>query len=188
MSEEEVKETNEEPVEQEQSEPTALTIEDLQKELEACQDKYLRLLAESENSRKRMQKERHELTQYAVENVLVDFLHPLDNFQNALKFAATMSDEVKNWAIGFEMILGQLKQVLSSHGVVEYSSLGQPFDPHLHEAVEMLETTEHQPGTVVEETLKGYKIGDRPIRVAKVKVSKAPKSQDQENKEESNNE
>jgi molecular chaperone GrpE len=179
MTDEE-QETLKEEIPQEQA-PSQL--ETLQKELDACQDKYLRLLAESENSRKRMQKERHELTQYAVENVLVEFLHPLDNFQNALKFAESMSDEVKNWAIGFEMILAQLKHVLSSHGVEEYSSIGQPFDPHLHEAVEMISSSEHQPGMIVEETLKGYRVGDRPIRVAKVKVSKAPEQTSQEEKE-----
>ncbi|MCP5470061.1 MAG: nucleotide exchange factor GrpE [Chlamydiales bacterium] len=152
---------------------TEETEENLSEQLAECQAKYLRLLADSENARKRMQKERSELTQYAVENVLVDFLHPLDNFQNALKFAESMSDEVRNWAIGFEMILAQLRQVLANHGVQEYESVGKHFDPHMHEAVEMVESDDHQPGVVVEECLRGYKIGDRPIRVAKVKVAKS---------------
>jgi molecular chaperone GrpE len=184
MTDEELQTVGNEKAQDEVSEePMPRSIEDLQKELNVCQDKYLRLLAESENSRKRMQKERHELTQYAVENVLVEFLHPLDNFQNALKFAESMSDEVKNWAIGFEMILSQLKQVLASHGVEEYSSIGQPFDPHFHEAVEMIESPEHKPGVVVSETIKGYKVGDRPIRAAKVKVSKSPEELPKEDKE-----
>lgn len=143
-------------------------------ELAECQEKYLRLLAESENSRKRMQKERQELTQYAVENVLCELLHPLDQFESALKFAESMNDEVKNWAVGFEMILQQLRSVLSNHGVAEYEVMGKPFDPHWHEAVEMVETEEYEPGLVVEECLRGYKVGERPIRVARVKVSKAP--------------
>ncbi|MFN0065221.1 MAG: nucleotide exchange factor GrpE [Chlamydiales bacterium] len=155
------------------------TQPNLEQQLSDCQEKYLRLLAESENVRKRMQKERTELTQYAVENVLVEFLHPLDNFQNALKFAEAMSDEVKNWAIGFEMILFQLRQVLSNHGVVEYQSKGEHFDPHLHEAVEMIETEEHPSGVIVEECLRGYKIGDRPIRVARVKVAKVKEEKQQ---------
>ncbi|MCH9611304.1 MAG: Protein GrpE [Chlamydiales bacterium] len=141
-------------------------------ELAECQEKYLRLLAESENVRKRMQKERQELTQYAVENVLCELLHPLDQFESALKFAETMSDEVRNWAVGFEMILQQLKSVLSNHGVSAYEVMGKPFDPHWHEAVEMVETEEHEPGIVVEECLRGYQVGERPIRVARVKVSK----------------
>lgn len=162
--------------------------EDLHKQalddLKECQDKYLRLLAESENTRKRMQKERQELTKYAVENVLAEFINPLDNFSKALSIAEAMSPEVKNWALGFEMILAQFKQVLTNHGAVEYSSLGQKFDPHWHEAVEMVETGDRPPGVVVEEFVKGYKMGDRVIRVARVKVSKAPEKKNNEGNKE----
>ena len=146
----------------------------LQDELKECQEKYLRMLAEAENARKRMQKERQEMTQYAVENVLAEFLHPIDSFEKALQFAESMSPEVKNWAVGFEMLLSQFKQVLSQQGVHEYHSVGKPFDPHLHEALEMVATTEYPPGIVVEEFVRGYKMGEKPIRVARVKVAKAP--------------
>lgn len=146
----------------------------LKGELEELQDKYLRVLAESENARKRMQKERQDMTKYAVENVLVEFLHPLDNLEKALQFAETMSDEIKTWAIGFEMLLNQFKQILSNHGLEAYHSIGKHFDPHFHEAVETIETDEYEPGVVVEEFVRGYKIGDRPLRVARVKVAKAP--------------
>jgi molecular chaperone GrpE len=149
-------------------------LESLQQELKECQEKYLRALAESENARKRMQKERQEMTQYAIENILAEFLHPIDSFEKALQFAESMSPEVKNWAVGFEMLLNQFKQVLSHHGVQEYHSVGKPFDPHLHEAVEMVATTEYPPGIVVEEFVRGYKVADRPIRVARVKVAKVP--------------
>lgn len=156
----------------------------LQQELKECQDKYLLMLAESENARKRMQKERQEMTKFAVENILVEFLHPLDSFEKALGFAETMSAEVKNWAIGFEMLLNQFKHVLSQHGVQEYHSVGKPFDPHLHEAVEMVASTEYPPGVVIEEFVRGYKIGTKPIRVARVKVAKAPEEIKNENTEE----
>lgn len=154
-------------------------VKNFAQELAECQEKYLRLLAESENARKRMQKERQELTQYAVENVLCELLHPLDQFESALKYAEAMNDEVRNWAIGFEMILAQLRTVLSNHGVKSYEVMGKPFDPHWHEAVEMIETKEHEPGTVVEECLRGYMVGERPIRVARVKVAKAPVESEQ---------
>ncbi len=162
--------------EKEQEQSVDPTIE-LQEKLRECEDKYMRLLAESENARKRMQKERQELTQYAIENTLSEILHPLDSFEQALSFAEQCSGEVKNWAIGFEMILAQFKQVLVNHGIEMYSSLGQHFDPHFHEAVEMIETTEHKPGLVVEECVAGYKKGERAIRVARVKVAKAPEKQ-----------
>ncbi|MFZ0564580.1 MAG: nucleotide exchange factor GrpE [Chlamydiales bacterium] len=165
MTEEKIEEKPEEKIE---------AVSQLQQDLQACQDKYLRVLAESENVRKRMQKERQEWTKYSIENVLVEFFHPIDSFEKALQFAETMSDEVKNWAVGFEMILNQFKQIFSNHGVEEYHSVGKPFDPHFHEAVEMVETTEYEPGIVVEEYVRGYKVGDRAIRVARVKVAKAP--------------
>jgi molecular chaperone GrpE len=91
-----------------------------------------------------------------------------------LHFAESMSDEVRNWAIGFEMLLNQFKQVLNHHGVQEYHSVGKLFDPHFHEAMEMVESEEYPPGVVVEEFIRGYKVGERPIRVARVKVAKAP--------------
>ena len=155
-------------------------LSQVQEELKECQEKYLRMLAESENARKRMQKERQEMTKYAVENVLAEFLHPIDSFEKALQFAESMSPEVKNWAIGFEMLLNQFKHILSQHGVQEYHSVGKSFDPHLHEAVEMVVTTEYPPGVIVEEFVRGYKVGDRPIRVARVKVAKAPEEKTEE--------
>ncbi|ADZ18660.1 nucleotide exchange factor GrpE [Chlamydia psittaci] len=163
-------------------------IATLKAELKEKNDKYLMVLAESENARKRMQKERQEMMQYAVENALIDFLVPIESMEKALGFASQMSDEVKNWALGFNMILQQFKQVFEEKGIVEYSSVGQKFNPFLHEAVETEETTKFPEGTVVEEFSKGYKIGDRPIRVAKVKVSKAPTPQGKEEEIENNNE
>lgn len=149
-------------------------LSQLQQDLQECQDKYLRVLADSENARKRMQKEHQEWAKYSIENVLVEFFHPIDSFEKALQFAETMSEEVKNWAVGFEMILNQFKQIFSNHGVEEYHSVGKPFDPHFHEAVEMVETTEYEPGIIVEEYVRGYKVGERAIRVARVKVAKIP--------------
>jgi len=151
-----------------------LELTSLRKEVQDCKDKYLRLLAESENTRKRLQKEREDFTKYAIGDVISEFLHPMDSFEKALKFAETMSSEVKNWAFGFEMILAQFKQVLQNHGIIEFESLGKPFDPHFHDGVESVETDEHEPGFVVFEFVKGYKMGDRVIRPARVKVSKAP--------------
>lgn len=147
-------------------------LRNLRREANEYKDKYLRLLAEMENTRKRMQKERQEMTQYAIENVIVEFLKPLDQLENALRHADQASNEVKNWAMGFQMILTQFKDVLAQHKVAAINSKGQPFDPYSHEAVEMVETTDYPPGTVIEEYVKGYRIGERVIRPARVKVSK----------------
>ncbi len=161
-------------------EPKEVTILDteleaLQEELEETKKKNLLLLAESENARKRMQKERQELTQYAVERMLTEFLDPIDRMDKALSFVENMSDEVKNWAVGFQMILTQFKDVLLENGIVPFESVGQRFDPHRHEAVETVESDEHDPDTVMEESVKGYMRGKRVIRPARVKVAKAPK-------------
>ncbi len=147
-------------------------IEHLKEQIKDKEQKYLLSLAEAENSRKRLQKERQELTKYAVENILTEILYPMENLENALNFAKNMSEDVKNWAIGFEMILGQFKNILTENGVVEYTAIDQMFDPHLHEAVETVETDDYPEGFIIKEFAKGYKVGERPIRVAKVKVAK----------------
>ena len=152
---------------------TDVELKNMQKELMEYKEKYLRVLADGENARKRMQKESQEKIKYAVENVIVDFLHPLDNLENALKFAQNMSEEVKNWAFGFQMILTQFKDILTESGVQPIDSVGTRFNPQRHEAVETAESDEHLPGTVLEEYIRGYKMGDRTIRPARVKVAKA---------------
>src|SRR5262249_12128024 len=115
-----------------------------------------------------------ELVQYALQNMIVDFLGPIDHLENALKFSQQTSDEVKHWAKGFEMILGQFKDVLANNNVQPFDSVGQHFDPHFHEAVEVVTTSDYAPGTVVSESVRGYKMGDKTIRPARVKVAKAP--------------
>ncbi len=157
--------------------PKKVTITDeelkhLQKELMEYKDKYLRLLADAENARKRLQKERGEISRYAIENLVGDFLKPLDNLENALQFANAMSEEVKNWAFGFQMILTQFKDALAQHGVNSFDSIGMPFNPHDHEAVEMVESETAPPGIILEENVRGYRMGERTIRAARVKVSK----------------
>jgi len=145
----------------------------LKEQVKQEQDKYFRALADMENSRKRMQKEKHDMTRFAVENVINEFLAPLDNFENALSFTHQTSEETQNWAKGFEMILTQFKDILASHKVIPFQSEGLKFDPHLHEVIEMEETEKHEEGTIIQEFVRGYKCGDRILRPARVKVAKA---------------
>ena len=135
-------------------------------------DKYLRLLADVENTRRRMQKEKQDMMRYAIDTVILDILTPIDQLESALKFAEQMPGEVKNWAMGFQMILNQFKEVLSSNGITSFVSEGEHFDPAKHEAVEMEETDAFPDGTVIKEFIKGYRSGDRIIRAARVKVTK----------------
>lgn len=139
---------------------------------EDFKDKYFRTLAEMENMRKRMQKEKQEISRFAIENAINDFLPALDNLENALQFADQASGEVKSWAMGFQMILSQFKEVLHNNGISSFRSEGSRFDPLFHEAVEVLETDEHPEGTILKEFSKGYKSAGRVIRPARVKVAK----------------
>ena len=195
MSKTEPKEEDQEVVEPKASSDNAKIVTILDTELDLLKaerqefkDKYLRLLADAENARKRLGKEKQDAAQYLLQDFVSEFLMPIDNMENALAFADQMSDEVRNWAIGFKMILGQLQDALESKGVRPFVSVGEAFDPHLHEAVEMQESNEAKPDIVLEEFSRGYRMGDRVIRPARVKVSKAPKAAaeaDQVNEEDS---
>ena len=167
---------------------TEIEYERLNNEAVEHKDKYLRLLAEQENTRKRLQKERDQLIQFAVQNAIADFLAPLDHFENALKFTEQMSEEIKHWGLGFQMILNQFKEVLSNNGIQQINSVGTKMDPHMHEVIETIETNEFPPGIILEESVKGYRMGDKIIRPARVKVSKAPKANNDSDKVENINE
>lgn len=169
--------TQEAPEEVRQPKPVTINdieLENLQQEAKEYKDKYLRLLADQENTRKRLIKEKEELTEYAVQNVVLEFLQPIDHLEQALAYTDKMSNEVRHWCEGFKMILSQFKDLLSNHGVDEFHAHGVPFDPHHHEAIEMVEKEDVAPGTVIAEMRKGYKMGKRTIRPARVKVSKHP--------------
>ena len=171
--------TSSEPENETASEPVLEEDNKLKEEVKEYKDKYLRQLAEMENMRKRLQKEKHELTDYAVSNLIAEFLNPIDHMETALKHTENMSDDVKHWGLGFKMILTQFKDVLSMNGVETMQTIGKAFDPHLHEAIDTVETSESKPGTIVEECVKGYKMKDKVIRPARVKVAKEPSGSSQ---------
>lgn len=160
--------------------------EALKNQVKEQQDRYLRLLAETENARKRMLKEKSELQAYAKENLVCEFLTPIDLFENAMKASENVADEVKNWMIGFEMILTQFKDVLAQNDIRPIHAMGQKFDPHLHEALEAVEHDDHPINTIIQEYVRGYRMGERVIRPSKVKVTK--KKSDQPKKEEGSSE
>lgn len=172
---EEMEALPEEEVVPEAEEGLDLETVKLQQALKSAENKNLMQLAEMENLRKRMQKEKQDMMRFAMENVISEFLGPLDSMENALGFAEQGSDEVKNWAKGFEMILTQFNDVLSEHNVNPYPSIGKAFDPHFHEALEIVEDDDKEEGTIIHEFAKGYKCGDRVLRAARVKVTKKKK-------------
>lgn len=165
---------------EESQEDTTIHISDLMNEnqervageLKEFKDKYYRAIAEMDNMRKRLQNEKQDMISFAIENLITEFLSPLDNLENALGFTNQMSEETLLWSQGFQMILTQFRDVLSNHGISTYHSTGKKFDPHLHEAVEMEETNDAEEGTIIKELAKGYKLNNRIIRAARVVVAK----------------
>jgi molecular chaperone GrpE len=131
-----------------------------------------RLQADFENFRKRNARERAEDFARATALVLESLLPVLDAFERA--FASEMDPSQNDVRRGFELIHKQLVDVLTQHGLSRIEALGQPFDPHLHQAVERLETSEVPEGTIVEELRSGYKVRDRVVRPAMVRVAVAP--------------
>ena len=130
--------------------------------------KLQRLQADFVNYRKRMEKEKDQIDFKAREDIILNLLPVIDNFERALE---SDSDE-SSLREGVEMIYKQLKNVLKQEGVETISSEGEEFDHNYHEAMMQIEDSEHESGTVVEEIEKGYILDEQVIRPAKVKVVK----------------
>src|SRR5215470_4373622 len=149
------------------------TVEELRKQVEEKQDRLLRALAETENIRRRSQRDREEYVRYANESLLRDLLPVLDNLDRALE-AARATNDTSGVVGGVELIQRELLKVLERSGVTRYSALGQPFDPTRHEAIARVVSADAKPGTVVGETLPGYLLSNRVLRAALVSVAAAP--------------
>ncbi len=134
-------------------------------------EKYLLTLAEMDNLRKRLEAEKSDFIKYRASSFIYDILPTIDMFEQALA-AKNVSDETKNWLLGFEMILNNLKNNLDAEGVTEIKvQVGDEVDGNIHHAFDEVETEEVEPGKIVEIKLKGYKIHDRLLRPATVIVA-----------------
>lgn len=141
------------------------------RELAELNDKYLRALAESENIRKRARQQSEETVRLQRENLIREILPIVDNLERAL-VAARGGGDSRAIVDGVEMVLRSLLDFLKGQGVSQLSAVGQPFDPNRHEAVDQVESAEHPPNTVVSEFHRGYLIGERTLRPARVSVAK----------------
>ena len=141
------------------------------KELADLKDKYLRVLADAENARKRIRQQSEESVRVQRENFLRDLLPIVDNLERAVE-AAQGGGNGQPIVEGVEMVLRALLDFLRSHGVTQVTSVGQTFDPQLHEAVDQVHSPHHPPNTVVSEFHRGYLIGERTLRPARVAVTK----------------
>jgi len=134
------------------------------------QDRLLRLQAEFDNFRKRTERERMDFAEYAGELTVRALLPILDDFERALKAAPAADDFTR----GIELIYNRLLETLKKQGLEPISAEGAPFDPHQHEAIGRLESTEHPDNTVVQEYQRGYNYKGRLLRPAMVQVAVKP--------------
>lgn len=143
-------------------------VEKLRAEKNMLVDRMARMQAEFDNARKRAQREQQEFKDYALTEAIKSFLPALDSFDRAL--ASNPNSET--FRSGMELIDRQFHDALSKLGVTEIVSEGQPFDPTQHEAIEMVETEEVPDNHVLQELQRGYKIKDRLLRPAMVRVGR----------------
>jgi len=148
--------------------------EDQVNEVEEWKQKYLYTLAELENFRKRVAKERSELIKYGSRDVFYDLLEITDNFGRVIEADKKESDP-KVIVQGIEMIYNQLLKLLQKYDVKPIESENKEFDPNVHEAMQQVPTDEYKPGTVISEMQKGYKYRDKVLRPARVVVATEPK-------------
>ena len=152
-------------------EDLAAELDGLTREREDLRDRLLRKTAEFDNFRKRVERDRKEMIDWAAADVINDVLSVADDFDRAL--TAPAPPEAQSFKAGLELIQRQLAELLKKRGVSTVEALGADFDPHLHQAVAYEEVPGAREGEVVGVMAKGYKLGDRLLRPALVKVAKA---------------
>ncbi|MDI9641653.1 nucleotide exchange factor GrpE [Kamptonema cortianum] len=147
-------------------------IELLKKELDFQKDAMLRAMAEAQNIQRRMRQQFEQEKKFATEGLIREIIPVLDNFDRTLR-ATENGSSLESVREGMEVINRQLRKALSSVDLVQIESVGAKFDPELHEAIVTIESDDTEPDTVVDEIESGYRIGDRVLRPARVRVSKA---------------
>jgi molecular chaperone GrpE len=155
---------------------------ELSEKLKETNERMLRAAADLDNYRKRVFKEKEELRKFGAEKLLKDFLQILDNLDRALEHARTGQD-FESLREGVAMTRKLFEDTLARHGVTPVAALGKPFDPHLHDALQHIETKELAPNHVISEVVKGYLLNERLMRPSLVVVSKEPRASDEEPKE-----
>ena len=143
-----------------------------QAEVARLKDLWLRAIADADNLRKRTRREVEDAARAAREGILRTFLPVFDNLERAIDSAGRSTD-VKAVAEGLVMVQRQVIAALEREGIVRVPTVGQAFDPAIHEAIQHVETSEQAPGMVLAEVQPGYRQGDRLVRAAMVIVAKA---------------
>jgi molecular chaperone GrpE len=160
-------------------EPTGEDASDLlaarEEEIRQLQDRILRMAAEMDNTRKRLEREKGDAISFANVSLIKDMLSVADNLERALQHAEGETEVDAPLLDGMKMTLKGFLDVLARYGCVPFDAVGKSFDPNFHEAVAQQESTEHEELTVLNEFQRGYTLNDRLLRPAMVLVSKVPK-------------
>lgn len=136
--------------------------------------RLLRLQADFDNIRKRLEKEKQDFLKFANEGIILELLNILDDLERTVELAESKHQDLSSFLKGVEMILAHLYEMLKEYGVKPIEAQGKLFDPHFHEALMQEDNKELPEHTIIEEMQKGYLLNDRIIRTSKVKVSKKP--------------
>ena len=154
---------------------TRAELKRVEAETADLKDRLARRQADFENYRKRVERERADTYERAVAEIAAKLLPVLDNLKRALDVEAnvesTESDEFRHFLSGVDLIFKQLSGVFEALGVKPITAVGMRFDPHIHEAVVSESTDEYEPDTVMQEIIRGYRLGEKLIRPAMVKVA-----------------
>jgi len=153
-------------------------IEELENKISEQEDRYLRLVAEFDNYKKRNARLYESMVQSAREGLISPLLEVVDNFERAMESSEDF--DIKSFKKGTKLIYQQLNELLKKEGVEPIEAIGREFNPNLHEAVMQVESDEYPEGIIVNEVARGYKVKDKVIRFSKVTVSKGA---DKDNKE-----
>jgi molecular chaperone GrpE len=148
-------------------------LQKMKAERDTLLDRLARLQAEFENARKRAVREQQDYREYALSDTVKSLLPILDSFDRALQASTTDDGDLRS---GIELIYKQLQDTLVKLGLRPIPARGEPFDPHLHEAIEMVDTDEVEDHHVLEELQRGYKLKDRLLRPAMVRVARNSRS------------
>ena len=148
-------------------------LQKVRAERDTLLDRLARLQAEFENARKRAVREQQDYREYAVSDTVKSLLPSLDSFARALQVSGNNGNDLRS---GVELIYKQLQDALVKLGLRQIPAKGEPFDPHLHEAIEMVDTDEVEDHHVLDELQRGYKLKERLLRPAMVRVARNPKS------------
>lgn len=165
-----MQEDSQESNEQEDVDPTVEKIQELEKLANDNEEKYLRLYAEFENYKRRIQNENQINKTYKAQNVLTDILPSIDNIERALQIEGD-DDSFKSLQKGVQMVHESLLKALKDNGLEEIVAEGEEFDPNLHQAVVQDDNPDFKSGEVTQELQKGYKLKDRVLRPSMVKVN-----------------